>query len=162
LNQYINIGSESITPYIPFMNGLDTWIEGIGSLKGLFWFLYSAPMSGGNAYRLNCFKQGNEVRYMDKDCTSCFKYSSTNIPDNKYSSISVVLNNNQLSVKAEASVFPCQIKLYNVLGQLRLSKTIYTDSESIYLPEELICVYFYQLINNNDKSMVKSGKLINY
>jgi hypothetical protein len=161
LFQYLNIGRGN-APYIPIMNGIDTWIEGIGSLKGLFWFLYEPPMSGGSAYRLNCFKQGNEIKYMDKNCTSCFKYSSTNISDNKYSSISVFLNKGMLSVKGEAAVFPCQIKLFNVIGQMQLSKTIYSDKESIYLPKELENVYLYQLINKKDESIVKTGKLINY
>lgn len=162
LEQYINIGSESVTPYIPIMNGFDTWIEGIGSLKGLFWFLYEPPMSGGNAYRLNCLKEGNEITYMDKNCTSCFKYSTTFITDNKYSSISVLFKKNQISIQGESTFFPAQIKLYNVLGELKLSKTIHSDSEFIYLPEELRNVYLYQLINKKDESMVKTGKLINY
>ena len=67
-----------------------------------------------------------------------------------------------LSVKGEAAVFPCQIKLFNVIGQMQLSKTIYSDKESIYLPKELENVYLYQLINKKDESIVKTGKLINY
>lgn len=161
LNQYIRPYDDDDEVY-PIMAGFDTWVEGIGSLKGLFWFLYNPPMSGGSAYRLNCLKQGNEIRYMNENCTSCFKYSSTKISDNKYLSISVFLKKGLLSVKGEAAVFPCQIKLFNVIGQLQISKTIYSDRESVYLPEELGNVYLYQLINKKEESIVKKGKLLNY
>lgn len=162
VEQNANIGSGSVTPFIPFMDGRDTWVKGIGSLKGLFWFLYEAPMSGGTAYRLNCFKQGNEVKYIDKDCASCFNNPVVDIHDNKTSSISVLLHENQLSVQGDASVFPCQIKLYNVLGQLHLSEIIYSDSKAIHLPKESGDVYLFQLINKKDESILKTGKLINY
>ncbi len=162
VEQNYNEGSGSLFPFIPFMNGRDTWVKGIGSLKGLFWFLYSAPMSGGTAYRLNCFKQGNEVKYIDKDCASCFNNPIVDIHDNKSSSISVLLHENQLSVQGDASVFPCQIKLYNVLGQLHLSEIIYSDSKAIHLPKEAGDVYLFQLINKKDESILRTGKLINY
>lgn len=158
ISQYINDNGD----LIPMMGRMDFWKEGIGSLaSGLFWFLSNPPMSGGVNYHLACFKQGNEIKYMDKDCTSCFKYFSSNIRENIYSSIFVLLNKSQLSVRGEVSVFPCQIKLYNVLGQLRLSKIIYSDNESVNMPKETENVYLYRLIDKKDESILKTGKLIN-
>jgi hypothetical protein len=71
--QYINNSTDEFINLYPMMGRSDSWVEGIGSLSGLFWFLDNPPMSGGSSFKLACFKQGDEIKYMNNSiCNVCF------------------------------------------------------------------------------------------
>ena len=137
----------------------DSWKEGIGSLNsGLFWFLYEPPMDGGWFFKLICFKQGNEVKYIDNPvCNSCFCWSSTEILEKENIPLKVVYENNSIQVKGESSVFPCELKLFSLIGQLILEKKLQSDKDEISI-NQLKGIWLYQIQKNSE--IVKTGKLI--
>jgi len=95
--QYINNGLDGngFIDLHPMMGRTDSWIEGIGSLSGLFWFLDYPSMSGGSSFKLVCFKQSSAVIYMDNaNCNSCFCWSSAGISKIKSIPIEVKYENN--------------------------------------------------------------------
>jgi len=165
-----NIGGDNIYKTIQFMRQNDgslydmmgkndSWVEGIGSLNsGLFWFLYNPPMSGGSSYELVCFKQGNEVKYINNSrCNLCFCWSTAGISEKNDIPLEVIYENNRIVVKGENLVFPCELKLFSSIGQLVLEKKLQSKKEEI--PINLLKgIWLYQIQRN--KEIVKTGKLM--
>jgi hypothetical protein len=137
----------------------DIWIEGIGSIQhGLFWFLHLKAVSSGRpVFRLVCFKEGGEVKYMDNTrCNSCFCWSSTGTLDKKSFSPEVVCENNHIQVKGEPLLFPCELKLFSPMGQPVLEKRLQSGEEKIQVAQPGI--YLYRIQRNEE--IIKTGKII--
>jgi len=160
-SQYINNGLDvygNIDLY-PMMGRTDSCIEGIGSLySGLFWFLYYPPMSGGTSFKLVCFKQGNEVKYIDNTCNRCFCQTAVDITEVQAHHIDVCYENNSIRITGASSIFPCRLDLFNPMGQQLLSQNAVSDIESIPVTGILTGMYLYQLRKDNE--IIKTGKLI--
>jgi len=157
--QYINQGYDGTIDLVPMMGQYDSWKEGIGSLNsGLFWFLYEPPMDGGWSFKLICFKQGNEVKYIDNPiCNSCFCWSTAGISEKNDIQLEVIYENNRIWIKGENLVFPCELKLFSSIGQLVLERKLQSDMEEI--PINLLKgIWLYQIQRNRE--IVKTGKLM--
>ena len=134
----------------------DRWIEGIGSIDhGLFWFLYGMTLSGYPKFHLACFRQGNEVKYLD--CNACFCNGVTGILDKKSTLLEVIHENNCIRIQGESSVFPCELKLFSSTGQLILEKKLQSGTEKISV-NQLNRIWLYQIQKN--KKIIKTGKII--
>ncbi len=156
--QYINNSYNGFVDLHPMMGQNDSWVEGVGSLNsGLFWFLYYPSMGGGSPYRLACFKQGYEVKYMDNPwCNVCFCWTA-GLQDNTSIPMKIAFENNSLFIKGEPSLFPCELQLFSPMGQLILEKKLQSSKEEIPV-NQLQGIYLYQVQKN--KEIVKTGKII--
>ena len=137
----------------------DRWIEGIGSVEyGLWGFMFPLPTCQCPAPHLNCFKQGNEVKYINNlKCNSCFCDTVANISNKNTVSLEVISENNCIRIKGESSVFPCELKLFSPIGQLVLEKLLQSNTEEIPI-NQLKGIYLYQVQKNRE--IMKTGKII--
>jgi len=144
--------------FMPLGN-CDSWIEGIGSVKyGLFWFLTDLPTCPCPVSHLNCFKQGNEVKYINNlKCNLCFCSTLTGVSTENNISLEIIHENNNVWIKGESSIFPCDLKLFSPVGQLILERRLQSDTEKIPV-NQLKGIYLYQIQKN--KETVKTGKII--
>jgi hypothetical protein len=116
-------------------------------------------MSGGLSFNLSCFKQGNEVKYLDNpNCNTCFCWTGLGLSAKNPAPIDVFQENDYIRVKSEIAIFPCQLKLFNPVGQLLFERTINTGMEQIVVNDRLNGVYLYQLQKENE--IVKAGKIM--
>jgi|GEM_PF-4790822 len=138
----------------------ERWIEGIGGIyQGLFWFLSMLPTCVCPDYRLVCFKQDNEVKYTNNpDCNSCFECSvpGVDISEKNIVPLEIVYEDNNIQVKGDPSVFPCELRLFSPMGQLILEKKLQSDKEEIPV-NQLDGIYLYQV--HKGKEIVKTGKI---
>jgi len=135
----------------------DNWIEGIGSVQhGLFWFLCDLPLTGFPTFHLICFKQGNEIKYMDANCSSCFSWT-TGILDTNNIPLEIVYENNNIRIKADPTVFPCELKLFSITGQLIFEKQLQSSTE-VMLVNQLKGAWLYQVQKNRE--ILKKGKIM--
>jgi hypothetical protein len=137
------------------------WAEGIGSISnGILWDFYDLTTNVGNAtVKLACFKQGNEVKYMDNSsCNSCFCWSSTGFSEKNTILLEVICENNYIKITGESSVVPCELKLFSPEGQVLFTKNTISGEYPIPVAENLSGIYLYQLRKNNE--IIKSGKVI--
>ena len=136
----------------------DSWVEGIGGLNnGLFWFLYYPPMSGGSFYKLACFKQGNEVKYVNNTCNMCFcSGSSADISEKSSLLLEIIQISDHIRIKGESSIFPCRLSLFAPMGQLILEKLFQSDKDEALINQKGIWLYQIQKENR----IIKTGKII--
>ena len=135
----------------------DTWIEGIGSIDhGLWWFLSPRPTCICPEPYLACFKQGNEVKYMDVRCNSCFP-GATSILEKNIILLNVIYENNCIRIQGESSAFPCELKLFSLIGQPVLKKELQSNKEIIPVNHQK-GIYLYRVQKNRE--IMKTGKLI--
>jgi len=135
----------------------DTWIEGIGSIDhGLWWFLSPRPTCICPELYLACFKQGNEVKYMNARCNSCFP-GTTSVLRKSTILFDVIYENNCIRIQGESSIFPCELKLFSSIGQLVLEKRLESNKEIIPVNHQK-GIYLYQVQKNGE--IMKTGKLI--
>ena len=145
--------------FIP-LGRCDSWVEGVGSLKhGLFFFLHQITINGSPVFHLVCFKQGDEVKYINKDyCTSCFCSSSEqSVLEKNITPLEVIHENSSIRIKGISSIFPCEFKLFSPMGQLIVEKKLQSDQEEILL-NQLKGIYLYQIQKNGE--IIKTGKII--
>ena len=133
----------------------DRWIEGIGGMHGLWGFLSPKPTCICPEPYLACFKQGNEVKYMDARCNSCFP-GATGILEKNTVPLEVIYENNSIRIQGEPFVFPCELKLFSSVGQLVLRKGLQSNKE--IQVGQLKGIYLYQVQKNGE--IMKTGKII--
>jgi hypothetical protein len=133
----------------------DFWIENIGSLNsGLFWFLSQKTLSGTPKFRLACFKQGDELKYLDPDCKSCFSYT-TGILEKNMIRLEVIQENTFIKIKGENAYFPCQLKIFNLMGQPIFEKTIHSPNEKVLINHWGLGLYRIE----KEREIIKTGKI---
>jgi hypothetical protein len=149
--QYIN--RDLLNPY-----GTDVCIEEIGSVRGLFWFLYRSPMGASTSIHLACLKQGNEVKYVDNTCDICFYGAAVDIPKIEPTNVDLFYENKRIRIIGDSSTFPCQLKLFNSTGTMLFEQSVVSDKEPITLNQNLQGVYIFQI--QKDNTTVVTGKII--
>jgi hypothetical protein len=138
------------------------WIEGIGSIKGLFWEYITYPMSVNDAEcRLACFKQGNVIKYMDNNISNtCFCYNNTGMsnvatnaflifPNKQTSSIEIFINWND-----QSSYF----ELFNLQGQRLIKEPVNSRYRNISCNNLNRGLYIYRI--TDQKGVSQSGKIL--
>ena len=71
--------------------------------------------------------------------------------------LDVIYENRGIRVQGESSVFPCDLKLFSLTGQLILEKRLQSDTEKVLVNQK--GVWIYQVQPKNGK-VVKTDKII--
>ncbi len=132
----------------------DTWIEGIGSVAwiGLFNPLITDAILNGDGYEFACFKQDDEVVYLDNpQCDKCFCQLYTAIPlneNNEQNIFEIFPNpaNEKLNLKIQSpkSNLVYTIELRNLYGQLvKEENNIQSSHYTLNVTDLKAGVYFY-------------------
>jgi len=136
-----------------------SWIEGIGSTRGLLFVSGTIPMSRNN--RLICFFENKELVFHDTDYTDCFE-GFVGIDERelnkKISLSSNPVKNNEITFNFYGSTFE-SILIYNLNGSLLGSyKVNSTNCQTIALPHLTPGIYLYKALTPN--GIYASGKFV--
>lgn len=139
------------------------WIEGVGSLNGLFFGPLRYPTgggSGGSGKELMCLKVKDEIKYLDPDCPACFqsKYSSLE-SDKMQASVSVLYKSESQSIEISTEVggLPFQFSLTSLDGRMVENFTVNDMLTTVNASALAKRVYIYNVVG--DKVSL-SGKFI--
>ncbi len=106
-----------------------TWVEGIGSLRGIITVTAPSLASGGSKNNLICFRQNNEILYHNKGYDNCFYKNDYNSVEVSNFAKAIILAPNPVSATCKLSYSACYYQLqivslfgivvreYNVTGQ---------------------------------------------
>lgn len=146
-------------------NGLtyEIWIEGIGSLAGLFYAPLVFPTGRGlpQGGHLICMKKGDTINYLSDGCNSCFNTQPifTSIEANEINNTVSVLYNSpnqtiDINYKDETGTF--QFSLMKTDGRMVLTENTSHNYSNINVTGIPKGIYIYILSGNNT---IQSGKL---
>ena len=152
--------------YVNISSNIDRWIEGIGSLSGLFFLPGVAPTlkNRGNTAlytndRLICMKHNDEIKYLDPYCESCFpSYTTNSIKKEKIMPFVIIYDFKEkcIKIKSEDIKSSLVFNVFSIDGKNIFSKRITDVSTSI--PVTLLNgVYIYKITGNG---LTQSGKII--
>lgn len=141
------------------LSTLETWIEGIGSSKGLFNRTH-LELADEAELELLCFEQNGETIYQ-KYPNICHYTSITGIetPTNANFVVSPNPANQTLSINSYQYSQEATFELYNILGQVTIITPLLTKEEQIDINNLPAGTYFYQIVNAQKQSLQR-GKLI--
>jgi hypothetical protein len=137
------------------------WIEGIGSINGLFWDYYAVPTDGQNyRFQLACFKQSDEVKYLNNsESNTCFCSGSAGLseitntfsvfPDKQTSSIKIISNRNYPS-----SCF----ELFDLQGQRLIEEPLHSLYQTIPCNNLNRGLYIYRI--KDLTGIFQAGKIL--
>lgn len=139
----------------------DYWIEGVGSLSGLF-FLPRMSLSRSIASSYNglaCLKVGNKIRYKYLDYKCCMGDPIENGVSKEFSSSIHIqkLGYRQLLIQCSENGLPLQFELLNLSGQVVQSQTVRDSDTIIDLEVSVPGIYLYRLIGDK---VYKSDKIV--
>ena len=154
-------GKHFYVNYHPSYETFDAvWMEGIGSTNGIVWDQFIFAMSDTRSLKLACFKQGDEVIYLDNEFGGCFceRPSGDAIDFPESHSVLVFADKESASIKVVANKLQLSFELLNLQGQMLLQEKINSHPQSISydgLPKGL---YIYRITDNG--KIIQTGKLI--
>lgn len=146
-----------------FNFGLEEWIEGIGSTRGLLSPITAQP-TGFQYWELICFNQDDEVIYLNPEYNTCFPIL-TAINDMKPVNNIIkifphpITNISVIDLAAIADCLYQYIDFYNVFGQ-KVNRINIADSEQIIISKlnYKSGLYVYRISGQNMKPL--TGKII--
>jgi hypothetical protein len=141
------------------------WIEGIGSLHGLFWEHHDRSLTSPYIeFKLACLKLGNEIKYLNNsECNSCFCLRNTdskslsNLAEKRFS----VINNQQTSfieIVMNQIYSLCYFELINLQGQVLTREKISSIPQLIPYNAFDKGLYFYRISGEN--GIFQTGKIV--
>ncbi len=141
----------------------DTWIEGVGSLFGLFFT--PAPillgkqkwidMAYGQRSALMCLKVGDKIRYKDPGCEQCMEV--LNVSENVVIPVTVrQVGNRRLSIQSSDDNLPMRFEMLGLSGQV-VQTQIIRESEILIELRATPGVYIYRLLGDK---VYKSDKIV--
>ena len=142
----------------------DTWIEGVGSLLGLFFTPGPIPtgkqkwidMAYGQRSALMCLKVGDKIRYKDPGCEECMEV--LNVSENVVIPIMVrQTGNRQLLIQSPMHNLPLQFELLNLSGTVLQQNTVRDGGMTIDLEVSVPGIYIYRIISDK---VYKSEKIV--
>lgn len=146
--------------------GFDTWVEGIGSLSGLYFHPPANFTMCGGACRavggiLICMMEKGEIKYLKEGCTSCFEspvYLSLS-SDELDKSVDVKYNAVQKAIEVNLSDITQNIQLELVSLDGKLIQTIALSDlhTSVNVSQLPVGVYLYKVKSGN---LNKAGKFV--
>ena len=147
------------------LSGDEVWIEGIGSLLGLF-FTQGPILAGLNkgflnrdeATKLACLKVGDKIRYQHPECKECMKNVITGLGRNELFPVTVrQIGNRQLSIRCSENGLPLQFEMLSLSGTVLQQNTVRDRNTTIDLKVSVPGVYLYRLIGDK---VYKSEKIV--
>ncbi|WP_163318168.1 T9SS type A sorting domain-containing protein [Dysgonomonas sp. 520] len=156
--------NDNVFLYIDTENsiGLDIWIEGIGSLGGLFFHPLQFPSGFGSpiGYQLICMKEKNHVKYMKEGCTSCFETPTASIENNNIENqLKVAYKQKDKIIKIIFSEFVpgLDFVLFTANGEVVNTFALADSQTNINVHSLSAGLYLYKITGKN---RYQSGKLI--
>jgi len=127
-----------------------TWIEGIGSLRGLLFTLGGIPTCGAPYNDLICFKQNDEVLYFNNDYSECFP-TGIKTRKNSYFDIKVFPNPSNENIMFSFGKQKIErIQINDSMGRLCDSFDCKMQSDFLLSIEKYQPgIYFYVVTNKN-------------
>ncbi|WP_455497985.1 T9SS type A sorting domain-containing protein [Coprobacter sp.] len=144
--------------------GHDTWIEGVGSLLGLFFTPAPIPIGKqrwvdlpyGQRSILLCLKVGDEIRYKDPGCEECMEV--LNVSENVVIPVTVrQVGNSRLSIQSSENSLPLQFEMLSLSGTVLQRHTIREGDTIIDLHVSVPGIYIYRIIGDK---VYKSDKIV--
>lgn len=132
-----------------FYENMDTWIRGVGSLRGLLQHLWYPPMCDSfYDNNLMCLKYNDTVKYFnDPRCSKCFcRYDTSEIPnENADESITVYPNPacNSIAIDIEKEYTDLTVEIIDEMGRVIYSRTDLDNP--ISLDNFVTGIYFVRL-----------------
>ncbi|WP_455505416.1 hypothetical protein [Coprobacter sp.] len=149
---------------VVFLIDFDTWIEGIGSLSGLF-FTQGPKLAGykqrffdrDEVTKLACLKVGDKIRYQHPECKECMKNVITGLDRKELFPVTIrQIGNRQLLLQSSESDLPLQFEMLSLSGQVMQSQII-REAESRIELRVIPGIYLYRLIGDR---VYKSDKIV--
>ena len=146
----------------------DTIIEGIGSLRKMFFDIYFSPPETAISYNMLCFSKNDSLIYMNPVYNTCDTNFSYTIPlgmnEVFNNSFSVKVYPNPFSETATIeikgiTVFPVSFSLYDQLGREVKKLEVRSEKFEINRYELADGIYFYSA-TDNQKQIMRRGKLV--
>ena len=146
------------------LSGDEVWIEGIGSLLGLFFTqgpqlagLNKGFLNGDEVTKLACLKVGDKIRYQHPECKECMKNVITGLDRNELFPVTIrQIGNRQLLLQSSESDLPLQFEMLSLSGQVMQSQII-REAESRIELRVIPGIYLYRLIGDK---VYKSDKIV--
>ena len=159
--QYSDLGLTILVGLI----GFDRWVEGIGSLSGLF-FTQGPALTGYKKgfldrdewCKLACLKVEGEIRYQHPDCKECMKNVITGLSGGELSPVTVrQMGNRQLLIQSPMHNLPLQFELLNLSGTVLQQNAVRDGGMTIDLEVSVPGIYIYRIIGDK---VYKSDKIV--
>ena len=144
--------------------GYDTWIEGVGSLLGLFFTPAPIPtgkqrwvdLPYGQRSALLCLKVGDKIRYKDPGCEECMEV--LNVSENVVIPVTVrQIGNRQLLIQSPMHNLPLQFELLNLSGTVLQQNMVRDGGMTIDLEVSVPGIYIYRIMGDK---VYKSDKIV--
>jgi hypothetical protein len=138
----------------------ETWIEGVGSLSGLF-FILSQALTCSCIDALSCNLQNDTTYYYSKTYNYCFCYplSDNKIEETKITEISPNPFSSQTILQIDNSLNNATLTVYNAIGQqVKQIKNISGQTITIQRDNLPNGLYFINLVQGN--KIIASNKLV--
>jgi len=152
------VGNKYIKQYhfIP-INALseDTWIEGVGSLKGI---LYPEQCLTGLYSELLCFSENDTLKYINTTYNTCYIDPVGINKKNNYD-IKLLNYNNSIEIQLFEYKESYLFKMYGVLGNVVISISS-NQSQKILLDNYNIKQGLYLYTLSTNENIIKRNKLI--
>lgn len=148
--------------------GLDEWVEGIGSLKGLFWDHMTFPVGGGlGDPELLCVKRNEKIIYLREGCTQCFEdelwNGAVNLQPTPAPKIEILLSpnpvNDQLNIAISDEVVPCTFNVFTTTGEYVTGKRLTKAQDQLSMMGMKAGLYIYRMVTDGGE-LLDSGKVI--
>lgn len=140
-------------------NCTDTWIEGIGSLRGVLNSGYCGIV--GDSPKLVCFTEHDTTKYHDPSYEKCYIITGTShIPETIQFNVFPNPARETMTIESNGpNDDNLSFEVYNLLGKLLLNVPLSHQKTVIYLKNTFLSpgVFVYRVMN--DSSLVTSGKL---
>ncbi len=112
----------------PYALGTDVWIEGVGSLCG-FWGNYIPQLTCGSGYERKLWKlTENQVLVYPKVDPGILPHALNTVEGSVSLEIKYDSSSQELSVRSNETIYPCQLKIMNVQGNVTHSYTLSEDT----------------------------------
>lgn len=143
------------------MQDVDTWIEGIGSLKGLIYGNIT-PEIVGSQYSLLCMSNSSQTLYQNTNFTQCY-YTNVKIEEFERSTISIFPNPviyNEFWIKSNsvANTSNVEVELFDIYGKLVLKTSVDIHQNPISTANFPKGIYLYKI--TNDLKQMGFGKIM--
>lgn len=139
------------------MQNVDSWIEGVGSIKGLIYGNIS-PQFVGQQFSLLCMSNSNEILYQNPNATYCY-YTNVKIKEYDMTSISIypnpVINNLQFTNLPENAT---NLKVIDFYGRCVYKSVITNGDMKVSLAN--LTPGLYKLIIFNEEEILSTKSFI--
>ena len=142
----------------------DTWIEGVGSLLGLFFTPTLVPtgkqrwvdLPYGQRSALMCLKVGDNIRYKDPGCEQCMEVYGVS----KSALIPIEvrqISTEQMLIRCSENGLPLQFEMLSLSGTVLQRHTIREGDTIIDLHVSVPGIYIYRIMGDK---VYKSDKIV--